>query len=246
VAVGGRFGGLIADIPFTVIVVLLASLVECFLILPNHMAHALAHSAKEHWYDVPSRVVNGASNGCGTRFRPLMAWVIWARYPVLAAMILVLASQAAVFLRGDVTWRFFNSPEQPSISGNFAMLDGATREDSMEMMREMQRAVDAVAARLEEEHGLNPLVYVLAEIGGNTGGGLSGADEKDADPSGFDRDRTDRGGPAPLFLLRLRGELQDEVRQLPLAETHQLPRLAWGARAVTPSTCRSPARTPRR
>jgi multidrug efflux pump subunit AcrB len=34
--------GLIADIPFTVIVVLLASLVECFLILPNHMAHALA------------------------------------------------------------------------------------------------------------------------------------------------------------------------------------------------------------
>jgi hypothetical protein len=36
----------IADIPFTVIVVLLASLVECFLILPKHMAHALAHSAR--------------------------------------------------------------------------------------------------------------------------------------------------------------------------------------------------------
>jgi len=30
VAVGGRFGDLIADIPFTVIVVLIASLVECF------------------------------------------------------------------------------------------------------------------------------------------------------------------------------------------------------------------------
>jgi hypothetical protein len=65
-----------------------------------------------------------------------------------------------------------------SVSGNFAMLDGATREDSMDMMREMQRAVDAVAARLEEEHGRNPLVYVLAEIGGNTGGGLSGADRR--------------------------------------------------------------------
>ncbi len=58
VAIGGRFGELIADIPFTVIVVLAASLVECFLILPNHMAHALAHSAKEHWYDWPSRQVN--------------------------------------------------------------------------------------------------------------------------------------------------------------------------------------------
>ena len=30
VAIGGRFGDLIADIPFTVSVVLLASLVECF------------------------------------------------------------------------------------------------------------------------------------------------------------------------------------------------------------------------
>ena len=48
VAIGGRFGDMIADIPFTVIAVLLASLVECFLILPNHMAHAVAHSAKDH------------------------------------------------------------------------------------------------------------------------------------------------------------------------------------------------------
>ena len=40
-AIGGRFGDLIGSIPFTVIVVLRASLVECFLILPNHMAHVL-------------------------------------------------------------------------------------------------------------------------------------------------------------------------------------------------------------
>jgi multidrug efflux pump subunit AcrB len=45
-AIGGRFGSLISDIPFTVIVVLTASLIECFLILPNHMAHALAHSGR--------------------------------------------------------------------------------------------------------------------------------------------------------------------------------------------------------
>jgi hypothetical protein len=71
VAIGGRFGDLIADIPFTVIVVLLASLVECFLILPNHMAHALAHSAKEHWYDMPSRVVNKGFEWVRERlFRP--------------------------------------------------------------------------------------------------------------------------------------------------------------------------------
>ena len=49
VAIGGRFGDLIADIPFTVSVVLLASLVECFLILPNHMAHSITNNSQIKW-----------------------------------------------------------------------------------------------------------------------------------------------------------------------------------------------------
>jgi multidrug efflux pump subunit AcrB len=219
VAVGGRFGSLIADIPFTVIVVLLASLVECFLILPNHMAHALAHSARRHWYDLPSRVVNRGFEWMRERvFRPLMGWVVWARYPVLAAVILVLASQVAVFLRGDVTWRFFNAPEISSVSGNFAMLDGATREDSLEMMREMQRATEAVAARFEAEHGRNPVDYVIAEIGGNTGGGLSAADNKDSDLLGSIAIELIDADLRPYSSFAFVGALQDEVRRLPLTE----------------------------
>jgi len=218
-AIGGRFGSLIADIPFTVIVVLLASLVECFLILPNHMAHALAHSAKTHWYDLPSRVVNRGFDWVKARlFRPAMRLVILARYPVLAAVIFVLATQAASFMRGDVTWRFFNAPEQSSVSGNFAMLDGATREDSVEMMREMQRAVEVVAARFEEEHGTNPLDYVLAEVGGNTGGGLAVADNKDSDLLGSIAIELIDADLRPYSSFAFVAALQDEVRELPLVE----------------------------
>ena len=50
---GGRFGDLIADIPFTVIVVLIASLAECFLILPHHMAHSITDGGALRWYDLP-------------------------------------------------------------------------------------------------------------------------------------------------------------------------------------------------
>jgi multidrug efflux pump subunit AcrB len=124
-----------------------------------------------------------------------------------------------VFLRGDVTWRFFNAPEISSVSGNFAMLDGATREDSIEMVREMQRAVDAVAARLEAEHGVNPVAYVVAEIGGNTGGGLSGADDKDADLLGSIAIELIDADLRPYSSFAFVAELQDEVRQLPLTET---------------------------
>ncbi len=218
--VGGRFGSLIADIPFTVIVVLLASLVECFLILPNHMAHALAHSAKTHWYDWPSRVVNmGFDWVKETLFRPLMRLVIVARYPVLAGVIVILSLQAAHFIRGDVIWRFFNAPEQGSVTGNFAMVDGASRADSLAMMREMQRAVDAVSTRLEDEHGVSPTVYVLAEVGGNSGVGLSGVANKDRDLLGSIAIELIDADLRPYSSFAFVAELQDEVRQMPLTET---------------------------
>ena len=57
-AISGRFGSLIADIPFTVIAVLIASLVECFLILPNHMAHSISVGDSVKWYDLPSHYFN--------------------------------------------------------------------------------------------------------------------------------------------------------------------------------------------
>jgi hypothetical protein len=71
-----------------------------------------------------------------------MAFVIWARYPVLAGTITLLATQISVFMTGEVQWRFFNAPERGSVTGNFLMSSDATRADSLAMMREMQRATE--------------------------------------------------------------------------------------------------------
>ena len=220
VAVGGRMGTLIADIPFTVIVVLVASLVECFLILPNHMAHALAHSAKVHWYDLPSRHVNRGFGWLRDRgFRPLMVLVVRARYPVLAGVILLLAVQVAALVRGDVPWRFFNAPEQGSVTGNFAMLPGATRADTLEMMQEMQRAAAEVAARYEAEHGRNPVAYMIAEIGGNSGRALPGAEDTEADLLGGLSIEMIDPDLRPYSSFAFVADLQAAVRMHPLAET---------------------------
>ncbi len=304
VAIGGRFGSLIQDIPFTVIAVLIASLVECFLILPHHMKNALEGNDKRqkfslsklilggiiwtvvaialmaalllglnamslwisgsdvtnavqrvsenaviyavgitlftvvyyalnpsrfralvqicgaHGIDTPSYIINGNFVWVRERlFRPLMAGVIAARYVVLAAVVAVLASQVALFVRGDVQWRFFNAPERGSVTGNFVMAEGATRADTFEMMREMQRATDAVAARLEAEHGTNPLDYVMAQIGGNGGRGLSAADGKDSDLLGGISIELIDADLRPYSSFAFVAELQDEVVNHPLAET---------------------------
>ncbi|MEO0666353.1 MAG: efflux RND transporter permease subunit [Pseudomonadota bacterium] len=291
-AVGGRFGDLIADIPFTVIMVLIASLVECFLILPHHMGHALSavdkprfsrislavavaailgvsgvvtgavsyvlwpdvmtdwqavapyaaigpglvaalfliqpRARKLAWVgimgrnglDMPSTLVNGGFVWMRERlFRPFMRLVITARYAVLAGVCVVLASQVALFIQGDVQWRFFNAPERGSVTGNFAMVEGASRADTMAMMREMQRATNALGAEYEERYGRNPIDYVIAEIGGNAGRGLSGTDSKDSDLLGGISIELIDADLRPYSSFAFVADLQDAVVNHPLAET---------------------------
>ncbi|MDU8943506.1 efflux RND transporter permease subunit [Ovoidimarina sediminis] len=218
--IGGRFGEMIKDIPFTVIVVLVASLVECFLILPNHMAHSLAHSAKEHWYDWPSRQVNRGFRWVREQlFRPLMAGVIWLRYPVIAGTILVLASQVTLFISGEVQWRFWNPPERASITGNFSMLPGATREDTLEQVRLLQETVDEVEARYVETYGTSPVSYVLAEVGGVSWRGLAGSDTKEPDQLGSISIELIDADLRPYSSFQIVGDLQDALRRHPMSET---------------------------
>jgi multidrug efflux pump subunit AcrB len=218
--IGGRFGDLIYDIPFTVIAVLAASLVECFLILPHHMNHALAHSGRDHWYDLPSRVVNRGFTAFRERvFRPALGLLIRARYVVVAVTVLLLATQVASFVRGDVTWRFFNAPEQGSVSGNFAMAPGADRSDTLAQMREMQRATEALGQDYEDRHGMNPLSYVIAQVGGTAGRGLSGSDTKEADLLGGITIELIDADLRPYSSFAFVADLQERVTQLPLTET---------------------------
>ncbi len=218
--VGGRFGDLIIDIPFTVIVVLIASLVECFLILPHHMAHALRHTAKEHWYDVPSRIVNrGFRWFRDVIFRRFMAFTVWARYPVLAMAVVVLASQLTLFIQGDVKWRFFNAPERGTVTGNFAMLPNASRDDAIAMMHEMQRATEELGEEYKERYGENPLDFVISAVGGNIGRSLAGSDTLDPDLLGGLSIELIDADLRPYSSFAFVGELQDRVNRHPLVET---------------------------
>ena len=220
VTIGGRFGDLIGDIPLTVIMVLAASLMECFLILPHHMKHALTHTAKEHWYDWPSRQVNkGFRFVREAWFRPLIAGVIWARYPVVALVIVILSSQIAHFLSGEVQWRFFNAPERSSVTGNFAMAPGSSREDTYEVMRTLQKIVEEVGARYEAEHGRNPIKFAMAEVGGTSGRGLSGQDTKETYQLGSIAIELIDADLRPYSSFAFVAELQDAVPRHPLLET---------------------------
>ena len=181
-SIGGRFGSLIIDIPFTVSVVLIASLAECFMVMPMHMRHALTARRKNAWYDAPSRLVDRGFQAFRRRaFEPLLAVLMRLRYQNLAIATALLLISAALIMDGSVRWRFFNAPERGTIAANIIMLPGATRDDTRAMLDEMRRALDVVSAQYEARHGVNPVEFSLASVGGNVGRGLRGAGTKPKD-----------------------------------------------------------------
>ena len=220
VAIGGRFGDLIKDIPFTVIVVLAASFIECFLVLPNHMAHSVGKDRGQAWYDWPSRQVNrGFRYIRDAAFRPLISGVMTARYVVLAAVISVLAYHISLVMTREVQWRFFNPPERTSVTGNFVMLDGATRDDSLVMMHEMQRAVAQVGQNFQEEHGRNPIKFAMAQVGASAGRGIEAAADKDKDLMGAVSIELIDADLRPYSSAEITRAISEEIKRPALLET---------------------------
>jgi len=220
VVVGGHFGSMIADIPFTVAVVLIASLIEAFLILPAHMRHALSAGSARPWYDAPSRFFNrGFTWFRDGPFRRFVRLVIVLRYPMLGGAIMLLLISAALYVDGTVGWRFFNAPERGYINANMAMLPGADRSDTQAMLDEMQRALDVVSARYAGTYGTAPVKFSLATIGGGTGRGLQGAQTKDRDLlGGFSIELIDPD-LRPYSAFAFMADWQAEIVRHPLLET---------------------------
>lgn len=218
--IGGRFGNIILELAFAVVAVLSASLLECFLILPNHMRHALKERHTKPWYDWPSRWVNRGFLWVRQRlFRPLVDLALIFRYPIVATAFVLLALQMALFIGGDVRWRFFNAPELGSVIGNFAMVSSADRSDANEMMRELQRAAEVVGLAYESEFDLNPVTYVVAGTGGFTGRGISGTETKDRDLLGTIAVELIDADLRPYSSFEFAARLQQEIRRHPLLET---------------------------
>lgn len=221
ILIGGRFGSLIRDLPFTVVVVLAASLMECFLVLPNHMAHSLTRTSKSiPWYDIPSHYFNLFFNLFKEKyFRPAIKILIFGRYPLLASAILLLTVSYSLLLTGEVKWRFFNAPERGGLTGNIAMLPGATREDTFSMLKELEDASRRVAKKYEEEHGDYPITFSIVKLGGNSGRGLAGSEFKDKDLLGSISVELIDADLRPYSSFAFVGSLQDEVNKSPLLET---------------------------
>ncbi|MCP5365259.1 MAG: efflux RND transporter permease subunit [Hyphomicrobiales bacterium] len=162
-------GEIISAIPLTVITAILASLVECFLILPGHLRGAFLGRQR-----VPSRFRRQFDAGFD-RFRhgPVRQWIeicINHRYLTLSAALSGLIVCLGLVLGGRIGFTFFPSPEAERLYANVHMFAGTPRAETEEMLDALDRALVRAAETLTEGDDVSALVRMrLHKVGGNVG-----------------------------------------------------------------------------
>jgi multidrug efflux pump subunit AcrB len=147
--VGSVIGKVIGDMPMTIILVIIASLAECFLILPRHLRGALMRM------DAKGGAKRGRFILAFNRFRDgpftrALERAFALRYSVLTTVLCAFVLAIVTLGSGRVGFEFFATPETNVIFANFSLSPGTPRERTAEMVRELERAAYEVERRLTD------------------------------------------------------------------------------------------------
>ena len=147
--IGGLIGTIIREVPLVVIAVLIASLVECFFVLPGHMRGALRRKMEPSGWRL--RFNQGFDHFRDVRFRGWVETVLAWRYTTAAASIGALILAIGLIAGDRVGFVFFSTPESDTIEVNVAMSPGTSREMTALTLARIDDALYETVATLVDD-----------------------------------------------------------------------------------------------
>lgn len=169
--VGGVIGNILRDIPFVMIMVVTASLLESFLILPAHLRSALAGEAGRRISPLRRRLDDGFERWREQRFRPLVRRALAWRGATVAISVGLMILALGLMAGGRVGFNFFPTPEGQVLYANATFVAGTPREHTAAFLRELERAL----YEADRELGGGLVRTAVARLGGTLGAAGSGA-----------------------------------------------------------------------
>ena len=137
--VKGVIGQIISAIPLVVCAVLVASLIECFLVLPAHLAHfdkGMKDESKFRiWFDEKFRIFQEGI------FRKFINLTFNYRYVTFMIAIGMFIISVGMMSGGRVLFSFFPTPEADIIIANFKMHSGTTRSKTEKMLDNVEKGL---------------------------------------------------------------------------------------------------------
>jgi len=152
--VSGIMGQVLRDIPFVIICVIIASLIESFLILPGHLRSSFRSNHHRPDGKLRQRLNNGFNSFRDNRFRPVAVWSLNNRATVLVATACALVISVAVVATEHVRFTFFPTPESTQVVASVKFASGTPPADVKAYGRRMEAALWRINDELKDEDDL--------------------------------------------------------------------------------------------
>lgn len=153
--ISGIIGNILFAIPLVIICVIIASVIECFLILPGHLNHSFQRAfrrGKRAGYR--DKLDAAFERFRDTRFRTLSEKAMRNRGTTLLFALGVFACSIALIATGRLQFEFFPQPESHIILGNVKFASGTPPDEVRAFGRSMQAAIRKTNEALKDEEDL--------------------------------------------------------------------------------------------
>lgn len=142
--VSGPMGKILGDIPFIMICVLIASVVECFFILPAHLRNAFTHdSGKKKAYRLRTWLDSTFDRFRDGPFRRAVTAAIEYRSITLTAGLVILILVVGLLAGGRVKFTFFPTPEPQIVYANATFASGTPRAHVDAFLEHLRQSLSA-------------------------------------------------------------------------------------------------------
>lgn len=165
--IGSTVGLILRDLPITMIAIVIASTVECFLCLPTHLARHALPSIERAGKHQDTAFIQAFNRFRDNQFRKAAEFSIRHRYSTVFAGVALFVISVTMLVTGHVGFEFRTSVESTLMFGNFALSPGSSRQSTERMVTEMGRAARAAEQRLGEGERL--IAFDFGTVGGMDG-----------------------------------------------------------------------------
>jgi multidrug efflux pump subunit AcrB len=168
--IGGTIGQIQSELPKTMIAIIIASLIECFLILPAHLLHSLRDTKKSENRAWRVKFNQYFDYFRDNQFRDFVKFCYRERYSALTLAVGALIVSTAMLVTGRVGFDFFPHIENNIIYANFSFSPGSSREKTVLMLEELERAARAADRKLVAQGQHDSLISITVSTIGQEEG----------------------------------------------------------------------------
>lgn len=165
--IGSTVGMILRELPITIVLIILASLIECFLVLPMHLRSSLLAMEKQKDKS-PGRFHEAFNAFRDSRFAVASEFAFNNRYSTILATLSLFVLAILMLVSGRVGFDFFPSPETDLIAVNISLSPGSGRGMTEQMVLEAERAAYAVEDKLGSGKG-SVISFGFGSLGSGVG-----------------------------------------------------------------------------